>query len=399
MRLKQHLKLFSLRYPLSVFLTNTLTGIDIKQMSLLSTDFQLDDIASLIALLIFCDQHHQYISDMDTDPSLIAQVFKSCYFFGSTLGICSAYQYIHRTYTHFTAESVTDNTIISLRNRDLQIGIVKSEKEGSTIYDSNLRGRGGGGFRTGQKWRQVAGQKEDIKYIVCNGDEGDPGAFMDRSVMEGDPHKMLEGMLIAGYAVGAREGYIYVRAEYPLAVKRLKTAISQAEEAGLIGDDILGTGFSFRLHINKGAGAFVCGEGSALTASIEGERGMPRTKPPRTVEQGLFGKPTVLNNVETYRNIKIAVVHGLKNAADLLDDIKAGNAHYDFVEVMACRRGCILGGGQPVPMGPSTRSARMDGIYQVDRLSSIRYTDDNPMIERVWEDIIAGREHELLHRA
>ncbi len=178
------------------------------------------------------------------------------------------------------------------------------------IYDSNLRGRGGGGFQTGYKWKQVARQEEKTRYVVCNGDEGDPGAFMDRSVMEGDPHKMIEGMLIAAYAVGAQEGYIYVRAEYPLAVSRLKIAIAQAEEAGLIGDDILGSGFSFRLHINKGAGAFVCGEGSALTASIEGERGMPRTKPPRTVEQGLFGKPTVLNNVETYANVPMIVING-----------------------------------------------------------------------------------------
>ena len=178
------------------------------------------------------------------------------------------------------------------------------------IYDSNLRGRGGGGFQTGYKWKQVARQKETVRYVVCNGDEGDPGAFMDRSVMEGDPHKMIEGMIIAAYAVSASEGYIYVRAEYPLAVSRLKIAIAQAEEAGLIGDDILGSGFSFHLHINKGAGAFVCGEGSALTASIEGERGMPRTKPPRTVEQGLFGKPTVLNNVETYANVPMIILKG-----------------------------------------------------------------------------------------
>lgn len=180
----------------------------------------------------------------------------------------------------------------------------------NTIYDSNLRGRGGGGFQTGYKWRQVARQKETIRYVVCNGDEGDPGAFMDRSVMEGDPHKMIEGMIIAAYAVGAQEGYIYVRAEYPLAISRLKIAIAQAEEAGIIGENILGSGFSFKLHINRGAGAFVCGEGSALTASIEGERGMPRTKPPRTVEQGLFGKPTVLNNVETYANVPMIITNG-----------------------------------------------------------------------------------------
>lgn len=178
------------------------------------------------------------------------------------------------------------------------------------VLESNLRGRGGGGFQTGYKWKQVARQEEKTRYIVCNGDEGDPGAFMDRSVMEGDPHKMLEGMILAGYAVGAGEGYVYVRAEYPLAIKRLKIAIAQAEEMGFLGENILGTGYSFRIHINRGAGAFVCGEGSALTASIEGERGMPRTKPPRTVEQGLFGKPTVLNNVETYANVPMIIENG-----------------------------------------------------------------------------------------
>ena len=178
------------------------------------------------------------------------------------------------------------------------------------ISDSNLRGRGGGGFPAGYKWSQVARQKEKIRYVVCNGDEGDPGAFMDRSIMEGDPHKMIEGMMIAAYAVGAQEGYIYVRAEYPLAISRLKLAIAQAEEAGMLGDHIMGTDFSFKLRINRGAGAFVCGEGSALTASIEGNRGMPRVKPPRTVEQGLFGKPTVLNNVETFANVPMIITKG-----------------------------------------------------------------------------------------
>ena len=178
------------------------------------------------------------------------------------------------------------------------------------VTKSGLRGRGGAGFPAGKKWSQVARQKEKVRYVVCNGVEGDPGAFMDRSVMEGDPHKMLEGMIIAAYAVGAQEGYVYVRAEYPLAVSRLKTAIAQAEEAGFLGENILGSGFSFHIHINRGAGAFVCGEGSALTASIEGQRGMPRTKPPRTVEQGLFAKPTVLNNVETYANVSMIILNG-----------------------------------------------------------------------------------------
>ncbi len=178
------------------------------------------------------------------------------------------------------------------------------------IRESGLRGRGGGGFPAGRKWAQVASQENYPKYIVCNGDEGDPGAFMDRSVMEGNPHAIIEGMMIAGFATGANDGYIYVRAEYPLAVARLEKAIEQASELGLLGENILGTDFSFRMHINRGAGAFVCGEGSALTASIEGKRGMPRTKPPRTVEHGLFDKPTVLNNVETFANVSLIINKG-----------------------------------------------------------------------------------------
>jgi NADH-quinone oxidoreductase subunit F len=175
---------------------------------------------------------------------------------------------------------------------------------------SKLRGRGGGGFPTGVKWQQVYRQKTYPKYVVCNGDEGDPGAFMDCSIMEGDPHRMLEGMLIAGLASGASHGYIYVRAEYPLAVRRLKKAIAALEEYGLSGDGILGSDFSFHFHINKGAGAFVCGEGSALTASIEGKRGFPRVKPPRTVEHGLFNCPTILNNVETFANVTVIIGKG-----------------------------------------------------------------------------------------
>ena len=178
------------------------------------------------------------------------------------------------------------------------------------VTRSGLRGRGGAGFPAGKKWSQVARQAEKTRYVVCNGDEGDPGAFMDGSVMEGDPYKMIEGLIIAAYAVGAENGYIYVRAEYPLSVARLRLAISQAEEYGLLGDNILGSGVNFHLHINRGAGAFVCGEGSALTSSIEGNRGMPRVKPPRTVEKGLWGKPTVLNNVETYANVPKILLQG-----------------------------------------------------------------------------------------
>ncbi len=178
------------------------------------------------------------------------------------------------------------------------------------IDESNLRGRGGGGYPAGRKWSQVKRQKSEVKFVVCNGDEGDPGAFMDRSVMEGDPHRMLEGMMIAGIACGAAYGYIYVRAEYPLAISRLEAAIAQNRTFGLLGDNILGSGRSFDIKISKGAGAFVCGEGSALTTSIEGKRGMPRVKPPRTVEQGLYGKPTVLNNVETFANVPLIINRG-----------------------------------------------------------------------------------------
>ena len=180
------------------------------------------------------------------------------------------------------------------------------------ITDSGLRGRGGGGFPAGRKWEGARKQTSAQKYVVCNGDEGDPGAFMDRSIMEGNPHSVLEGMMIAGLAVGSDTGYIYVRAEYPLAVNRLRTAIAKAEAFGLLGDHIMGSDFSFRIHVNRGAGAFVCGEGSALTASIEGSRGMPRVKPPRTIEHGLWAEPTVLNNVETFANVPLIIRNGVE---------------------------------------------------------------------------------------
>ncbi len=167
------------------------------------------------------------------------------------------------------------------------------------ILDSGLRGRGGGGFPTGRKWQFAYAQPDGEKYVVCNGDEGDPGAFMDRSILEGNPLGVIEGMMIAGYAIGAQNGYFYVRAEYPVAVNRLRLAIKQAEEIGLLGDNILGTNFSFRVHIRLGAGAFVCGEETALLNSIEGQRGMPRPRPPFPAVKGLWQKPTIINNVET----------------------------------------------------------------------------------------------------
>ena len=204
----------------------------------------------------------------------------------------------------FDAESI-DEYIAAGGFRALEKALfeMKPEDVVEEVDQSGLRGRGGGGFPAGKKWKQVANQQEKERYVVCNGDEGDPGAFMDGSVMEGDPFKLIEGMMIAGYAVGSSEGYIYVRAEYPNSVARLRHAIQVMEERKMLGDNILGTDFCFHMHINRGAGAFVCGEGSALTASIEGNRGMPRTKPPRTVDHGLWAKPTVLNNVETYANV------------------------------------------------------------------------------------------------
>jgi NADP-reducing hydrogenase subunit HndC len=179
-----------------------------------------------------------------------------------------------------------------------------------TILDSGLRGRGGGGFPTGLKWKLAKGNDADQKYVCCNADEGDPGAFMDRSILEGDPHVVLEAMAIAGYAIGASQGYIYVRAEYPIAVERLHIAIKQAREYGLLGKNIFNTGFDFDIDLRLGAGAFVCGEETALMTSIEGNRGEPRPRPPFPAQKGLFQKPTILNNVETYANIPQIILHG-----------------------------------------------------------------------------------------
>lgn len=179
-----------------------------------------------------------------------------------------------------------------------------------TIKNSQLRGRGGAGFPTGTKWSFAASQQVAQKYVCCNADEGDPGAFMDRSVLEGDPHSLIEAMAIAGYAIGANQGYVYVRAEYPIAVERLTIAIEQAKEYGLLGKDIFGKGFDFNLEIRLGAGAFVCGEETALMTSVEGKRGEPRPRPPFPAVKGLFGQPTILNNVETYANVPVIILKG-----------------------------------------------------------------------------------------
>lgn len=178
------------------------------------------------------------------------------------------------------------------------------------VSDSGLRGRGGGGFPTGRKWQFAAAQKAGKKYVICNGDEGDPGAFMNRSVLEGDPHRVIEGMMIAGYAIGADEGIFYVRSEYPLAVERLRNAIRQAEEGGILGDHVMGSDFKFKLSIREGAGAFVCGEETALISSVEGKRGIPSPRPPYPAVSGLFGKPTIINNVETLANLPNIIMKG-----------------------------------------------------------------------------------------
>jgi NADH:ubiquinone oxidoreductase subunit F (NADH-binding)/(2Fe-2S) ferredoxin/NAD-dependent dihydropyrimidine dehydrogenase PreA subunit len=220
---------------------------------------------------------------------------------------------------------------------------------------SGLRGRGGGGFPTGLKWEFAAKQKNDQKYIICNADEGDPGAFMDRSVLEGDPHVVLEAMAIGGYAIGANQGFIYVRAEYPIAVQRLEVAIAQARDYGLIGKNIFGTGFDFDVEIRLGAGAFVCGEETALMRSIEGERGMPTPKPPFPAVSGLWGKPTVINNVETYANIPQIIYKG----ADWFSSI--GTEKSKGTKVFALGGKITNTGLVEIPMGTTLREV----IYEM----------------------------------
>jgi NADH-quinone oxidoreductase subunit F len=220
---------------------------------------------------------------------------------------------------------------------------------------SGLRGRGGAGFPTGVKWGLAAAQKSDVKYVVCNADEGDPGAFMDRSVLEGDPHAVLEGMLICAYAIGARQGYIYCRAEYPLAVKRLRVAIEQAADSGYLGQNIRGSGFSFEVKVKEGAGAFVCGEETALFASVEGERGMPRIRPPFPAEKGLWGKPTNNNNVETYANVPWIINNGAAAYR------KYGTEKSPGTKVFALAGKVKRGGLAEVPMGMTIKQL----VYEV----------------------------------
>ncbi len=223
------------------------------------------------------------------------------------------------------------------------------------IKNSNLRGRGGAGFPTGLKWQFAANAPGDEKYIICNADEGDPGAFMDRSILEGDPHAVLEGMIIGAYAIGASDSYIYCRAEYPLALKRLDIGIEQAKEKGFLGENILGTDFSFDIHIKEGAGAFVCGEETALMHSIEGERGMPRPRPPFPAQKGLFGKPTNINNVETWANIPWIIRNGAEEYASIGTERSGGT------KVFALAGKIKRGGLVEVPIGTPLREI----IYNV----------------------------------
>ena len=222
------------------------------------------------------------------------------------------------------------------------------------VKSSGLRGRGGAGYPTGIKWELVARQPASPKYVVCNADEGDPGAFMDRSVLEGDPHRVLEGMALAGYAVGAQQGYIYVRGEYPLAIQRLQTAIKQAEREHLLGNRILETGFQFRVDVRIGAGAFVCGEETALIASIEGKRGQPRPRPPYPAESGLWGKPTLINNVETFANVPAIISRGAEWFASIGTEKSKGT------KVFALAGRINNTGLIEVPMGISLREIMFD---------------------------------------
>lgn len=223
-----------------------------------------------------------------------------------------------------------------------------------TVKASGLRGRGGGGFPTGLKWTFAYNAESDKKYVACNADEGDPGAFMDRSVLEGDPHVIIEAMAIAAYAIGADEGYVYIRAEYPIAVKRLEIAIEQAKEMGLLGKNIFGTDFNFDLKIKLGAGAFVCGEETALIASIEGERGMPRPRPPFPANKGIFGQPTVLNNVETYANVPQIILNGAEWFASI------GTERSKGTKVFALGGKINNTGLLEIPMGTTLREVIFD---------------------------------------
>ncbi len=245
----------------------------------------------------------------------------------------------------------------------------KPEEIIQEVKDSGLRGRGGAGFQTGLKWEQCLKAKGDTKYVVCNADEGDPGAFMDRVILESDPQQVIEGMIIAGYAVGAWQGYIYVRAEYPLAIERVRKALKQAEESGVLGENILGSGFSFQIRIAHGAGAFVSGEATALIAAMEGRRSEPRLRPPRLAESGLWGCPTLLNNVKTFSYIPLIVAHGLEGFTSIGTEKSPGTAVFTLAGKIQ------YPGLTEVPMGTTLRKIVYDiagGMSKDRRLKAVQ---------------------------
>jgi NADP-reducing hydrogenase subunit HndC len=250
------------------------------------------------------------------------------------------------------------------------LNLMKPAEVINAVIASGLRGRGGGGFSTGVKWKICSDAPGDMKYIVANGDEGDPGAFMDRSLMEGDPHSIVEGMVIGAYAVGASQGFIYVREEYPIAIEHLSLAIKKAEEYGLLGNDIMGSGFNFSIQINKGAGAFVCGEETSLMISIEGKSGMPRSRPPYPAIEGLWGKPTIINNVETLGNIPLIISKGADEYAAVGTDGSKGTKVFSLVgkvqntglievEMGTSLREIIFGIGGGIRKGRSFKAGRL----------------------------------------
>jgi NADH:ubiquinone oxidoreductase subunit F (NADH-binding)/(2Fe-2S) ferredoxin len=273
------------------------------------------------------------------------------------------------------------------------ININSPEDVCDTIEKSGLRGRGGGGFPTGRKWKFANSEKADQKYLICNADEGDPGAFMDRAVIEGDPHRLIEGMALGAYAIGATKAYIYIRAEYPLAIERLQIAIKQAKEYGLVGEDIFGTGVDFDIKIKKGAGAFVCGEETALMHSIEGKRGMPRPRPPFPTTSGLFGKPTVINNVETFANVPSIVDKGADWFAS------TGTENSKGTKVFALSGKIALTGLVEIPMGTTVRQILFDiagGIMNNKKFKAVQIggpsggciTEENLDIQIDYESLV-----------
>jgi NADH:ubiquinone oxidoreductase subunit F (NADH-binding) len=278
------------------------------------------------------------------------------------------------------------------------LGILRSMKPLEVcemIEKSGLRGRGGGGFPTGKKWGFAFREQADQKYLICNADEGDPGAFMDRAVIEGDPHRLIEGMAVAAYAIGASKAYVYIRAEYPLAIARLREAISQARDFGLLGKDIFGTGFSLDIIIKMGAGAFVCGEETALIHSIEGKRGMPRPRPPFPAVSGLFGKPTIINNVETLSNIPSIIEKGAEWFASI------GTATSKGTKVFALSGKVALTGLVEIPMGTTVREIIFNiagGILNGKKFKSVQIggpsggciTEENLDIQIDYESLISA---------